>query len=315
MSRTPSAWSWLCACGVAVAGGDRRAGRGADWRSGAGRDRRRSGRRRRLPGATVTATAVAHEPVSRTTVTGRDGSYVDPRASRPASYRVRVELSGFRPLTRDGIRLATGETVRLDLQLAARRADRGGDGHRRRAAAPQRDLRARPRHRQQEGRRPAAQRPELHHAREPGARRGGAAAARGSAAAHQRRTAPHQRVPLRRHLGAAARARAGRVLSERRRDPGVQDREQQPARRVRPLQRRRRQPDDEVREQRVPRHRLRVLPPRSAERAQFLCLDQRRSSRSSAAISSAASSAGRFAAIGRSSSSTIRGSGRPSDAR
>ena len=28
-----------------------------------------------------------------------------------------VELSGFRPLTREGIRLATGETVRLDLQL------------------------------------------------------------------------------------------------------------------------------------------------------------------------------------------------------
>ena len=36
---------------------------------------------------------------------------------RPGAYRVRVELSGFRPLVREGVRLATGETVRLDLQL------------------------------------------------------------------------------------------------------------------------------------------------------------------------------------------------------
>ena len=30
---------------------------------------------------------------------------------------MRVELSGFRPLTREGVRLATGETVRLDFEL------------------------------------------------------------------------------------------------------------------------------------------------------------------------------------------------------
>ena len=41
---------------------------------------------------------------------------------------------------------------------------------------------------------------------------------------------------------------------------------------------------------------VRVLPPRSAERPEFLRLDQRRSSRSSGAISSAASSAGRSGA-------------------
>ena len=48
----------------------------------------------------------------------------------PGAYRVRVELSGFRPLTREGIRLATGETVRLDLQLELGGADRSrhGDG-------------------------------------------------------------------------------------------------------------------------------------------------------------------------------------------
>ena len=36
---------------------------------------------------------------------------------RPGVYRVSVELGGFRPLTRDGLRVATGETVRLDLEL------------------------------------------------------------------------------------------------------------------------------------------------------------------------------------------------------
>ncbi len=36
----------------------------------------------------------------------------------PGLYRVRVELEGFRSLTREGVRLSTGETVRLDLQLA-----------------------------------------------------------------------------------------------------------------------------------------------------------------------------------------------------
>ena len=82
----------------------------------------------------------------------------------PGLYRVRVELSGFRPLTRDGIRLATGETVRLDLQLEVGgvteavtvtadapllRSETSGLGH----VVDNR-----------EGRRPAAQRPQLHHA-------------------------------------------------------------------------------------------------------------------------------------------------------
>ena len=113
-------------------------------------------------------------------------------------------------------------------------------------------------------------------------------------AAHQRRPAAHQRVSVRRHLGAAAGARPGGVLPEHRRDPGIQDREQQPAGRVRPLQRRRRQPDHQGGQQRVPRHRLRVPPQRGAERPEFLRLDQSGQADVSAAISSAASSAGRF---------------------
>ena len=68
-----------------------------------------------VPGATVTVTAVGTGR-SRTVVTGQNGGYVVPGLA-PGSYRVRVELSGFRPLIRDGIRLATGETVRLDVQL------------------------------------------------------------------------------------------------------------------------------------------------------------------------------------------------------
>jgi hypothetical protein len=68
-----------------------------------------------VPGATVTVTAVGTS-LSRTAVTSQNGGYVVPGLA-PGSYRVRVELSGFRPLTREAIRLATGETVRVDLQL------------------------------------------------------------------------------------------------------------------------------------------------------------------------------------------------------
>ena len=68
-----------------------------------------------VPGATVTATALG-TGVSRTSITGRDGAFAFPGLP-PGVYRVRVELSGFRPLTREGVRLVTGETIRLDLQL------------------------------------------------------------------------------------------------------------------------------------------------------------------------------------------------------
>ena len=68
-----------------------------------------------VPGAAVTITA-AGTNLSRTTVTSPEGTYVVAGLA-PGTYRMLVELNGFRPLTRDGIRLATGETVRLDLQL------------------------------------------------------------------------------------------------------------------------------------------------------------------------------------------------------
>jgi hypothetical protein len=68
-----------------------------------------------VPGATVTMTAVA-TGAARTTFTSTEGTYVVAGLS-PGPYRVRVELAGFRPLTRAGVQLATGETVRLDLQI------------------------------------------------------------------------------------------------------------------------------------------------------------------------------------------------------
>jgi hypothetical protein len=68
-----------------------------------------------VPGATISVTAVGTN-ASRTTETRENGGYVVASLS-PGLYRVRVELIGFRPVTREGIHLATGETVRLDFQL------------------------------------------------------------------------------------------------------------------------------------------------------------------------------------------------------
>ena len=68
-----------------------------------------------VPGANVTVTAVGTN-LSRTTVTGADGRSVM-HGLAPGLYRLRLELDGFRSLTREGIQLATGETVRLEFQL------------------------------------------------------------------------------------------------------------------------------------------------------------------------------------------------------
>src|SRR5262245_46459315 len=68
-----------------------------------------------VPGASVTVTGSATGLV-RTTVTLSDGRYVVPGLA-PGPYALRIELSGFRPYMRDGVTLATGESVSLDVQL------------------------------------------------------------------------------------------------------------------------------------------------------------------------------------------------------
>ena len=199
------------------------------------------------------------------------------------------------------------------LRARRRRRARAGHGHGGRADPARRDGQPRDRRRARAGRAAAAERPHVHHAG--GARARRRAAAELAASAHQRRPAAHQRVSVRRHLGAAAGAGPGGVLPGHRRDSGVQDREQQPAGRVRPLQRRRHQPDDQGGHERVSRHRLRVLPQRGAERAELLSVDEpgeaglpaqpvRRHARRTAGARTA-----------RSSSSTTRGSGSRSAAR
>lgn len=69
-----------------------------------------------VPGATVTITAVDTNRV-RLTMTGPDGRYAMPGLGAGA-YRIHVELSGFKPVTREGIGIATGDTARVDFSLA-----------------------------------------------------------------------------------------------------------------------------------------------------------------------------------------------------
>jgi hypothetical protein len=68
-----------------------------------------------VPGARVAITAAATN-LSRTAVTSEEGTYLFSGLA-PGVYRILVESSGFRPLIREGLRLATGETVRIDLRL------------------------------------------------------------------------------------------------------------------------------------------------------------------------------------------------------
>lgn len=68
-----------------------------------------------VSGATVHVVQTSTN-VTRTSISEGGGAYVVP-ALPPGPYRVSVELAGFRPLTRDGIRIETGQTTRLDVEL------------------------------------------------------------------------------------------------------------------------------------------------------------------------------------------------------
>ena len=69
-----------------------------------------------VPGATIVMTALGTN-AARTLVSTADGVYAATGLD-PSDYRVEVRLSGFLTVTRDRVRITTGETVRLDFDLA-----------------------------------------------------------------------------------------------------------------------------------------------------------------------------------------------------
>jgi hypothetical protein len=69
-----------------------------------------------VPGAVVLAVHVARG-TSRQAVTSADGVYTV-AGLVPGEYRLLIDLSGFRSVRRNGIQLETGETIRLDVELA-----------------------------------------------------------------------------------------------------------------------------------------------------------------------------------------------------
>ncbi len=263
-SEAECARSWRCVVWLsALALGD------IPLRTGRKRDRNR---RRQRPGGRRRSRRHRHRDQRRhQPAAGRDDELrgrvhgARPGAGRLSRRRGALRLQA-RPPRGHPCRHGTDDTTRF--RAERRRRSRAGQGQGRDAAPPGRVGQPGRRDRKRPGRAAAAQRANVHHAGDARPRR--RAASRHAAAAYQRRPAAHQRVPVRRHLGAAAGAGPGRLLSDHRRDPGIQDREQQPARRVRPVQRRRHQPHDEVGGQRLPRQRVRVLPEQRAQRDELL---------------------------------------------
>ncbi len=73
------------------------------------------GRDAAVPGATVTAT-LGRSGAGRTVVSSSSGVYTLAGLA-PGEYRIDIELAGFRPIRRQGIRVETGETIRLDFTV------------------------------------------------------------------------------------------------------------------------------------------------------------------------------------------------------
>src|SRR5262245_33378582 len=69
-----------------------------------------------VPGVTVTITDAATNR-QRVVTSSREGIYTAASLS-PGTYRLDVELPGFRPVRHEGVRLATGEKARVDVDLA-----------------------------------------------------------------------------------------------------------------------------------------------------------------------------------------------------
>ena len=69
-----------------------------------------------VPGATITVTETRTN-LQRVVASTGDGVYTAASLA-PGEYRLDVELAGFKPIRREGIRLATGEKARIDFDLS-----------------------------------------------------------------------------------------------------------------------------------------------------------------------------------------------------
>ena len=69
-----------------------------------------------VPGATITVTEMRTN-LQRVVVSTGEGVYTAASLA-PGEYRLDIELAGFKPVRREGIRLATGEKARIDFDLA-----------------------------------------------------------------------------------------------------------------------------------------------------------------------------------------------------
>ena len=69
-----------------------------------------------VPGATITVTE-KRTNVQRIVMSSADGVYTAP-SLRPGEYRLELELTGFKPVRHEGVRLATGEKARIDFAIS-----------------------------------------------------------------------------------------------------------------------------------------------------------------------------------------------------
>ena len=69
-----------------------------------------------VPGVTITVTDTRTN-LQRVAVSSGDGVYTAASLA-PGDYRLDVELPGFKPVRREGVRLATGEKARIDFDLS-----------------------------------------------------------------------------------------------------------------------------------------------------------------------------------------------------
>src|SRR5262245_42193109 len=69
-----------------------------------------------VPGATITVTETRTN-LQRVIVSTREGVYTAASLA-PGEYRLDVELAGFRPARREGVRLSTGEKASVDFDLS-----------------------------------------------------------------------------------------------------------------------------------------------------------------------------------------------------